>query len=87
MKAILIDPRSDLKTLFLVSLRVLSIWLHKFEARITIAAALTLLALCPFALIFGQGSVAGKAAIWACLFLMVGIVQEVVKLRNGEAGR
>lgn len=78
----IIGSRSDLRILFLISLWILSIRLHKFETWITIAVALALLALCPFALIFGQDSVAEKAAIWAYLFLMVGIVQKIIGSRS-----
>lgn len=78
----IIDSDYDLRVLFLTGLWILSVRLHKFEARVSIAVGLALLALCPFALIFGRSSVAEKAAIWAYLFLIVGVVQEMAKSRN-----
>jgi hypothetical protein len=74
----IIDSNSDLRILFLTGLWILSVWLHKFGARVSIAVGLALLALCPLVLIFGRSSVAEKVAIWAYLFLLLGVVQEEV---------
>lgn len=80
----IIDSSSDLRILFLIGLWILSIRLHKFEAQVTMVIGLALLALCPFALIFSRSSVAEKAAIWAYLFLIVGVIQELVTRRPFE---
>lgn len=78
----IVGSRSDLRALFLISLWILSVRLHKFEARISIAVGLALLTLCPFVLIFDQGSIAKKVAIWTYLFLLVGVVQKIIGSRS-----
>ena len=66
---------SDLLILFLTGLWILIIRHYKFEGRVSIAIALFFLTLCPFLLIFKKEPIAEKAAIWAYMFLVVGVIQ------------
>lgn len=78
------DFSLDLIILALILLWVLSVWLYKFEGRVSIAVALVFLALCPFLLILNKEAVAEKSAIWAYVFLVVGVAQEVVEYRKSK---
>jgi len=66
---------SDLITLFLIGLWILSVWLYKFEGRVSVAGALAFSVICPFLLILKKEPIAEKAAIWAYMFLVVGVGQ------------
>jgi len=65
----------DLVIIFLTVLWILSVYRYKFEGRISVGLALGFLILCPFLLIFKKELIAEKSAIWAYLFLVVGVVQ------------
>jgi hypothetical protein len=78
----IIDSNSDLRILFLTGLWILSVRWHKFGAWVSIAAGLALLTLCPLVLIFDQDPIAKKAAIWAYLFLLVGVAQKIMNLQG-----
>lgn len=78
------DFTSDLIILSLTFLWVLAVWLHGFEGRISVGICLGFLAVCPFLLIFDAQAVAEKFAVWAYMFLVVGVVQQVIGLRKGE---
>lgn len=66
---------SDIVILCLMPLWVLSVWLHKLTASISINGGLFFLLLCPLLLILSQESMAEKSAVWAYLFLTVGTIQ------------
>jgi hypothetical protein len=68
--------------LFLTGLWILAVRHYKFEGRVSIAIALFFLTLCPFLLIFKKEPIAEKAAIWAYMFLVVGVVKEIWLLRS-----
>ena len=76
------DFTSDLIILFLTGLWVLVVWLYKFEGRVSIGIALGFLVLCPFLLIFNKEPIAEKAAIWAYMFLVVGVIQQIIEYRR-----
>lgn len=69
------DPTWDLVILFLTGSLVLSIWLYEFEGRVSVAGGLIFLTMCPFLLLLKKELIAEKAAIWAYMFLVVGIGQ------------
>ena len=76
---------SDFIILFLTGLWVLSIYRFKFEGRVSIGFALFFLILCPFLLIFGKELIAEKVAIWAYMFLVVGVIQMFIEyIREGK---
>jgi len=65
--------------LFLTGLWVWVVRLHRFEGRVSIAGGLIFLIMCPFLLIFQKEPIAEKAAVWAYMFLLVGVVQMVIE--------
>ena len=76
---------SDFIILFLTGLWVLSIYRFKFEGRVSIGFALFFLILCPFLLILGKEPIAEKVAIWAYMFLVVGVIQMFIEyIREGK---
>ena len=79
------EATSDFMMLLLTGLWVLSVWLYKFESRVSIAAALVFLALCPFLFIFNKEALAEEFAIWAFMFLVVGVFQQIFE--GGRKGR
>ena len=70
---------SDLVILVLVGLWIYLIRIYKFTNKVSFATGLILLAVCPLVLIMNRTGVAEKVAIWAYMFLAVGIVQVVIK--------
>lgn len=78
----LVSSTSDLIILFFVFWWLALNMAFKFESRFSIAIALFFLALCPFLLIFKMDSVAEKAAIWAYMFLVVGVGQMFLEYRR-----
>lgn len=70
--------------LFFTGLWVWSVRLHKFEGRVSIAGGLIFLIMCPFLLISQKEAVAEKAAVWAYMFLLVGVIQMVVEYVREE---
>ena len=75
---------SDFIILFLTGLWVLSIYRFKFEGRVSIGFALFFLILCPFLLIFKKELIAEKSAIWAYMFLVVGVVELFIEYLKEE---
>lgn len=73
------DFTSDFVILLLTGLWIWSIWLYKFEGRISAGVALIFLLICPFLLILRKESIAEKAAIWAYMFLLVGVGQMFIE--------
>ncbi len=73
------NPTFDLVIFLLTGLWVLSVWLYKFKGRISVTGALGFLITCPILLILKKDLIAEKAAIWAYMFLVVGIVQMVIE--------
>jgi len=78
------DSTRDLVILFLTGLWILTVWLNHFEGRISVAGGLLFLATCPFLLIFGKAAIAEKFAIWAYMFLVVGIGQMIIEYVKEE---
>ena len=70
-------PTRDLVILFLTGFWILSVWLYKFEGRVSVAGGLVFLVMCPFLLIFRKEPMAEKAAIWAYMFLVIGVFQGI----------
>ena len=75
---------SDLLILILTALWILSVYHFKFKGKASIGLALGFLILCPFLLIFKKELIAEKAAIWAYMFLVVGVVQLFVEYLKEE---
>ena len=75
---------SSFLILLVVGLWVLNIWLYKFEGRVSIGLALGFLTLCPFLLIFKKDLIAEKAAVWAYMFLVVGVIQMMIEYMKEE---
>jgi len=75
---------SDLLILILTGLWILSVYHFKFKGKVSISLALGFLILCPFLLIFKKELIAEKAAIWAYMFLVVGVVQLFVEYSKEE---
>ena len=76
------NATSDLLILMLTGLWIYLIRLYKFGSRVSVASALSFLALCPFLLILGKDGIAEKAAIWAYMFLLVGVCQMFLEYKN-----
>lgn len=72
----------DLVILFLTGLWVLSVWLYKFKGKVSVAGGLIFLALCPFLLILKKEPLAEKSAIWAYMFLVVGVGQMFIEYKK-----
>ena len=70
---------SDLLILVLTGLWILSVYHYKFEGRVSIAGGLIFLIMCPFLLIFGKEAIAEKSAVWAYMFLLVGVIQMIIE--------
>ena len=75
---------SDLLILFLTGLWILSVFHFKFEGRVSISLALGFLILCPFLLIFNKETIAEKSAVWAYMFLLVGVIQMIIEYIRKE---
>jgi len=70
-------PIWDLLILLLIGLWIISIWLYKFEGRVSVFSGIIFLSLCPFLLLFGQELIAEKSAVWFFMFLLVGVIQMI----------
>jgi len=82
-----LDFNSNLIIVFLTALWILAVRRWKFEGRISVAVALAFLVMCPFLLIFEKDLIAEKSAIWAYMFLVVGVIQMFVEnVRCEERG-
>jgi len=66
----------------LIGLWIYLIRLYKLEGRVSILGSLIFLTLCPLLLILGKDSIAEKTAIWAYMFLLVGVVQMLAEYRQ-----
>ncbi len=80
------DFTSDLVILFFISLWIIAVWLFSFEGRVSVGVGLGFLVLCPFLLIFKAEFIAENAAVWAYMFLLMGVIQEVIEFRKEEHG-
>ncbi len=59
----------------------------RLEGRFSIFGALIFLMMCPFLLMAKQEAIAEKAAIWTYMFLVVGVIQQLIEIhRNMLAG-
>ena len=58
----------------------------RLEGRFSILGALIFLIMCPFLLIAKQEVIAEKAAIWTYMFLVVGVIQQMIELKKGTEG-
>jgi len=75
---------SDLLILFLTGLWILSVYRFKFKGRVSVAGGLIFLIMCPFLLIFGKEAIAEKSAVWAYMFLLVGVIQMIIEYIRKE---
>lgn len=66
---------SDLIILFSMGFWLLVIYSYRLPSKISLGGGLVFLAFCPFFLIFGEELIAGKLAVWAYAFLLVGTSQ------------
>ena len=73
---------SDFLIFFLMGLWVLAVRYYKFEGRVSVGVALGFLVLCPLLLILKKEAIAEKAAIWAYMFLVVGVIQMLIEVRK-----
>ena len=74
-----LDFSSDLIILVLIFLWVLVVWLYGYEGRVSVGMGLGFLILCPLLLIFDVDAIAEKTAIWAYMFLVVGVIQQIIE--------
>ncbi len=81
------DFTSDLVILFLIFFWVICVWLFYFEGRVSIGVGLGFLTLCPFLIIFKAEPIAEKSAIWAYMFLFVGVVQQIIAYRKEQSAK
>ena len=77
---------SDLVILGLTGLWIGAVIGWRLEGRFSILGALIFLVMCPFLLIIKQEAIAEKAAIWTYMFLVVGVVQQMIELKRGTKG-
>ncbi len=70
--------------LFFTGLWAWSAKLHRFEGRVSIAGGLIFLIMCPFLLISQKEAIAEKAAVWAYMFLLVGVIQMIIEYIKEE---
>lgn len=61
--------------LVLTGMWIWSVRQFKFEGKLSMSGGLMFLTMCPILLVFKMGSIAGKSAIWAYMFLIVGTCQ------------
>ena len=73
---------SDVVILILTGLWIGAVVGWKLEGRFSILGALIFLIMCPFLLIFKKDPLAEKAAIWAYMFLVVGVIQQLIELKR-----
>jgi len=73
---------SDVVILTLTGLWIGAVIGWKLEGRFSILGALIFLTMCPFLLIFKQEAIAEKAAIWAYMFLVVGVIQQLIEFKK-----
>lgn len=77
-----ISDISEVAVVILLSVWVLFILYLKMESRANFVVAIVLLALCPFLLMLSKEVIAEKAAMWAYLFLVVGVLQMLLEVRR-----
>jgi hypothetical protein len=78
----LITTPSDLITLSIMGVWIITVRLFKFKGRASIIWTLIFLASCPFLLIFNNLPFAEKLARWAYMFLMVGVLQTFWEIKE-----
>jgi len=78
---------SDYTTILFTLLWIFAIAAYKFESRYSFAIALVFLTFCPFILSANMDFVAEKSAIWAYMFLVVGIFHSITEVKEGESTR
>jgi hypothetical protein len=79
---------SNLLILPLVGLWILSVKHYKFKSKVSITGALIFLIICPFLLILNWDTVAEKSAVWAYIFLVIGVWQLFFEFfKTGENDR
>jgi len=79
-----LDFSSDLIILFLTGWWLWAVRKYKFEGRVSVGGGLVFLVMCPFLLILKKDPIAEKAAIWAYLFLVVGVGQMFIEYLREE---
>lgn len=76
------DFTSDVIILIFVGLWVWVVWHYEFKGEVSASGALVFLIMCPFLLILKKELIAEKAAIWAYMFLLICVIQEIWLLRS-----
>jgi len=77
---------SEILTLFIILLWLLILLTCRLDSRVSINLALGFLILCAISLALPFGSVSEKFAIWFFNFFLVGIVQRIIEVEEGEDG-
>ncbi len=77
---------SDLVILGLTGMWIGAVIGWRLEGRFSILGALIFLTMCPFLLILKKDPIAEKAAIWAYMFLVVGVIQQLIELKKEPEG-
>lgn len=79
---------SDLMILSLIGSLILLVYRYKLKGELSLSGGLIFLTTCPFLLIFEEEVIAEKVAVWAYVFLAVGITQTLVKnIKEEKRGR
>lgn len=73
------DSTSNFVILFLTGLWIFVVRLYEYEGGVSVRMGLGFLILCSFLLIFKADAIAEKAAIWAYMFLVVGVGQHLIE--------
>lgn len=76
----------DLTILITTALLIMGVYLNKLNETALIKIGLFLVAFCPLFLVFKQDFIAEKVAIWAYIFLFLGVVKKLIIFlkRNGQ---
>jgi len=78
----ILDFSSGLVILFLTASWVYVIQQYRFNGKFSVAGSFIFLMICPLLLIFDEKLIAEKAAIWAYIFLSLGVIQIVWESRS-----
>lgn len=68
----------DLTILIATALLIMGTYLNKLNEAVLIVMGLVLIAFCPFFLVFKEELTAEKLAIWAYIFLFLGVVKRII---------
>lgn len=79
---LIINEVSHIAIIIIVALWVFMLNLFKFNSRVSYIIAFCLLLLCPLLLIINLQTIAEKAALWSYMFLLVGVVHQMLEIRK-----